>query len=77
MNLESRMVASEDIGRQILTYGERKPIEHFLKAVDEVTLEDLASLTEKIISSPLTLASFGDVTHVPGYESVSRKFHSK
>lgn len=77
MNLESRMVASEDIGRQILTYGERKPIEHFLKAVDEITLKDIAALTEKIISSPLTLASFGDVVHVPGYESVSRKFRSK
>ncbi|PKA59024.1 Mitochondrial-processing peptidase subunit alpha [Apostasia shenzhenica] len=77
MNLESRMVASEDIGRQILTYGERKPIEHFLKAVDEVTLKDIASLTEKIICSPLTMASWGDVIHVPGYDSVNQKFRSK
>ncbi|KAG0465406.1 hypothetical protein HPP92_019570 [Vanilla planifolia] len=77
MNLESRMVASEDIGRQILTYGERKPIEHFLKAVDEVTVEDIASLAERIISSPLTMASWGDVLHVPSYESVSRKFNTK
>ncbi|XP_020691123.1 mitochondrial-processing peptidase subunit alpha [Dendrobium catenatum] len=77
MNLESRMVASEDIGRQILTYGERKPIEHFLKAVDEVTVKDIASLSEKIISSPLTMASWGDVIHVPSYESVSRRFNFK
>ncbi|XP_008795498.2 mitochondrial-processing peptidase subunit alpha-like isoform X2 [Phoenix dactylifera] len=77
MNLESRMVASEDIGRQILTYGERKPIEHFLKALDEVTLEDITSISQKIISSPLTMASWGDVINVPSYESVSRKFHSK
>ncbi|KAG0463928.1 hypothetical protein HPP92_019997 [Vanilla planifolia] len=77
MNLESRMVASEDIGRQILTYGERKPIEHFLKAVYEVTVEDIASLAERIISSPLTMASWGDVLHVPSYESVSRKFNTK
>ncbi|KAJ0964753.1 hypothetical protein J5N97_025891 [Dioscorea zingiberensis] len=76
MNLESRMVVSEDIGRQILTYGERKPIEHFLKVVDEVTLKDITSLTEKIISSPLTMASWGDVLHVPSYESVSGKFRS-
>ncbi|THU52945.1 hypothetical protein C4D60_Mb10t09240 [Musa balbisiana] len=60
MNLESRMVASEDIGRQILTYGERKPVEHFLKVVDELTIKDLTSLAEKIISSPLTMASWGD-----------------
>ncbi|KAF8388889.1 hypothetical protein HHK36_025570 [Tetracentron sinense] len=60
MNLESRMVASEDIGRQILTYGERKPVEHFLKAVDEVTLKDITSIAQKIVSSPLTMASYGD-----------------
>ncbi|XP_020577824.1 mitochondrial-processing peptidase subunit alpha-like isoform X2 [Phalaenopsis equestris] len=77
MNLESRMVASEDIGRQILTYGERKPIDHFLKAVEEVTLHDIASLSEKIISSPLTFTSWGDVVHVPSYESVSGRFNSK
>ncbi|XP_058074113.1 mitochondrial-processing peptidase subunit alpha-like [Magnolia sinica] len=77
MNLESRMVASEDIGRQILTYGERKPIEHFLKAVDEVTLKDITSIGQKIISSPLTMASYGDVTKVPSYDSVDRKFHAK
>lgn len=84
-----QMVASEDIGRQILTYGERflypyktwtysciscldgndflvmnsqcrKPIEHFLKMLDEITLKDIASLAEKLISSPLTMASWGD-----------------
>ncbi|KAM0933615.1 putative quinol--cytochrome-c reductase, Mitochondrial processing peptidase [Dioscorea sansibarensis] len=77
MNLESRMVASEDIGRQILTYGERKPIEHFLKMLDEVTLKDIASFAEKLISSPLTMASWGDVIHVPSYESVSGKFRSR
>uniref|UniRef100_A0A5B6YHR0 Peptidase M16 C-terminal domain-containing protein n=2 Tax=Davidia involucrata TaxID=16924 RepID=A0A5B6YHR0_DAVIN len=77
MNLESRMVASEDIGRQILTYGERKPVEHFLKAVDEVTLKDIASISQKLISSPLTMASYGDVIYVPSYDAVSSKFHSK
>ncbi|RVX17034.1 Mitochondrial-processing peptidase subunit alpha [Vitis vinifera] len=60
MNLESRMIASEDIGRQILTYGERKPLEHFLKAVDEITLKDITTIAQRIISSPLTMASYGD-----------------
>ncbi|KAJ4960764.1 hypothetical protein NE237_020674 [Protea cynaroides] len=77
MNLESRAVASEDMGRQILTYGERKPVGHFLKAVDEVTLKDITSLAQKIISTPLTMASWGNVINVPSYESVSSKFHAK
>ncbi|XP_073150192.1 mitochondrial-processing peptidase subunit alpha-like [Henckelia pumila] len=77
MNLESRMVASEDIGKQILTYGERKPVEHFLKAVDEVTAQDIAKIVQKLLSSPLTMASYGDVLHLPSYEAVSSRFHSK
>ncbi|KAI3443691.1 hypothetical protein Pfo_000356 [Paulownia fortunei] len=77
MNLESRMVASEDIGKQILTYGERKPVEHFLKAVDEVTAQDIAKTVQKLLSSPLTMASYGDVLHLPSYDAVSSRFHSK
>ncbi|CAI0628512.1 unnamed protein product [Linum tenue] len=77
MNLESRMVASEDIGRQILTYSERKSVEHFLKAIDAVTEQDAAKLAQKLISSPLTMASYGDVINVPTYDSVSSKFKSK
>ncbi|XP_031267725.1 mitochondrial-processing peptidase subunit alpha-like [Pistacia vera] len=77
MNLESRMIVSEDIGRQILTYGERKPVDHFLKAVDAINLNDITNVGQKIISSPLTMASYGDVINVPSYESVSSKFRPK
>ncbi|KAK9697566.1 hypothetical protein RND81_08G045700 [Saponaria officinalis] len=77
MNLESRMVASEDIGRQILTYGERKPVDYYLKIIDEVKVKDITSIAEKLLSSPLTMASYGDVLYVPSYDSVSRLFHSK
>lgn len=38
----------------------RKPVEHFLKIVDEVSLKDIASIAKKLISSPLTMASHGD-----------------
>ncbi|XP_022723310.1 mitochondrial-processing peptidase subunit alpha-like isoform X2 [Durio zibethinus] len=77
MNLESRTIVAEDIGRQILTYGERKSIQSFLKMVDEVTPHDITDLAGKIISSPLTMASYGDVVNVPNYESVSSKFRAK
>ncbi|EEF48145.1 mitochondrial-processing peptidase subunit alpha [Ricinus communis] len=77
MNLESRIIVSEDIGRQILTYGKRKPLEDFLKIVDSVTLQDITQTAQKLISSPLTMASHGDVVNVPTYDSISRKFKSK
>ncbi|KAG1335331.1 putative Mitochondrial-processing peptidase subunit alpha [Cocos nucifera] len=66
-----QVVASKDIGWQILTYGERKPTDHFLKSIDEVTLKDISSFAEKILSSPHTMASWGDVVHVPSYDAVS------
>ncbi|KAJ0008462.1 hypothetical protein Pint_29605 [Pistacia integerrima] len=75
INLESRMIVSEDIGRQILTYGERKPVDHFLKGVDAITLNNITNIGQKIISSPLTMASYGDMIDAPSYESVSSKFH--
>ncbi|KAI6690102.1 hypothetical protein NL676_026930 [Syzygium grande] len=71
MNLESRMIVSEDIGRQILTFGERKPVEHFLKDVEKITLDDITSVARRVLSSPLTMASYGDVVHVPSYESIA------
>ncbi|XP_058091118.1 mitochondrial-processing peptidase subunit alpha-like isoform X3 [Magnolia sinica] len=76
MNLESRMIVTEDIGRQILTYGCRKPVQHFLRAIDELTLDDLATLAQKILSSPLTMGSWGDVDQVPSYASVSQHFRA-
>ncbi|PKU79304.1 Mitochondrial-processing peptidase subunit alpha [Dendrobium catenatum] len=60
MNLESRAIVAEDIGRQILTYGSRKPVEHFLRCLDELNLDDLTVLAQKIISSPLTMGCLGD-----------------
>ncbi|KAF3442943.1 hypothetical protein FNV43_RR16861 [Rhamnella rubrinervis] len=77
MNLESRVIASEDIGRQVLTYGKRMEVDHFLKAVDEITVKDIASTAQKLLSSPLTMASYGDVINVPSYDSVSSKFRTK
>lgn len=77
MNLESRAVVSEDIGRQILTYGERKSVEHFLNTVDAVTPNDIASIAQELVSSPLTMASYGNVCYVPSYDMVSRRFRLK
>ncbi|CAM0880161.1 unnamed protein product [Alopecurus aequalis] len=76
-NLESKASATEDMGRQVLAFGERKPVEHLLKIVDGVTLKDVSTLAEKIISSPLTMASHGNVLNVPAYETVRGKFSSK
>lgn len=39
-------------------------MEYFLKAVDELTLKDIASTAQRLLSSPLTMASYGDGTYL-------------
>lgn len=74
MNLESRVVVTEDIGRQILTYGSRKPVQEFIDGVNSLTLEDIHKIAGKILDTPLTMASWGDVVHVPRYDEISARF---
>ena len=35
-------------------------MEYFLKAVDEINLKDISSVAQKLLSSPLTMASYGN-----------------
>lgn len=76
MNLEYRSIVAEDIGRQILTYGSRKPVEHFLRCLDELTIDDLTVLAEKMLSSPLTMGCMGDVDCVPSCETIKLRFQA-
>ncbi|KAI4966341.1 hypothetical protein ZWY2020_041212 [Hordeum vulgare] len=75
-NLESKASTTEDMGRQALAFGERKPVEQLLKAVDAITLADVSTVAAKIISSPLTMASHGNVLSASAYETVRGKFSS-
>lgn len=74
MNLESRVVVTEDIGRQILTYGSRKSAQEFIDGVNKLTLDDIHKIAGKILSTPLTVSSWGDVVHVPRYDEISARF---
>nr|CAB3479542.1 unnamed protein product [Digitaria exilis] len=74
MNLESRVVVAEDIGRQLLTYGSRKPIDYFLECMEEITLDDITTFARKMLSSQPTMVSWGDVDKVPPYEFVCKRF---
>ncbi len=74
MNLESRAVVAEDIGRQVLTYGRRVPVEQFVAAVQALTAGELARAVAAALKSPPTLALLGDVAAAPRYDAVARRF---
>jgi processing peptidase subunit alpha len=74
MNLESRAVVSEDIGRQILTYGHRKPIADFVAEIKAIKASDIKTAVGKLLKSPPTMATLGDIANVPRYELVAKRF---
>jgi len=74
MNLESRAVVAEDIGRQLLTYGERKPPSTFLAEVERLQPADMAAAVAKLLKSAPSLAVVGDASALPRYEAIARRF---
>ncbi|XP_017257402.1 mitochondrial-processing peptidase subunit alpha [Daucus carota subsp. sativus] len=76
-NLESGVVELESMAKQVLMYGERIPLDQILETIDKISREDVAYVAQKLISSPLAMASLGEDFHVPAYESLSRLFHVK
>jgi len=73
MNLESKAIVTEDIGRQILTYGVRKAPSEFIADVQKVTAADLQACAAELLKSPLSMASIGDISKVPAYDLVSNR----
>jgi len=74
MNLESKAIVAEDIGRQILTYGERKSPQEFIAQVNALTTADIAAVAKKALASKPTLCMVGDLTSAPRYEQLSALF---
>ena len=74
MNLESKAIVAEDIGRQILTYGERKSPSEFIAQVNALTAADVAAVAKKCIASKPTLCMVGDLSSAPRYEQLKALF---
>ena len=73
--LESRLVLFEDIGRQILTYGEREDTASMCAKIDAVTKDDIQNLARRALTKPPTISSVGDdISNVPSYGEVRHWF---
>jgi processing peptidase subunit alpha len=72
MNLESRPILFEDIGRQVLTYGARTEPSELLKQIDAVTSADLNAVASALLKSPPSVVVYGDTTSVPRYDLIAK-----
>jgi processing peptidase subunit alpha len=74
MNLESRPVLFEDIGRQTLIYGARVPPEQLVKEIAAVSAADLKAVATTMLKTPPSVAVYGDTTCVPRYDLIAKQF---
>ena len=52
MNLESRMVELEDLGRQVQVHGRRVPVSEMVKKIEEVSMRDLRPVSYTHLTLP-------------------------
>jgi len=72
--LESSSSRAEQIARQILIHGRVLPIPELIERVEGVEIADLQAMVEKVLMSPLSLATVGPILNVARFEAVAGKF---
>uniref|UniRef100_M3ZM28 Mitochondrial-processing peptidase subunit alpha n=2 Tax=Xiphophorus maculatus TaxID=8083 RepID=M3ZM28_XIPMA len=77
MNLESRPVIFEDVGRQVLSTGKRKLPHELCDLISSVTASDIKRVTTKMLRSKPAVAALGDLTELPTYEHIQAALSSK
>jgi len=74
MNLESRPILFEDIGRQVLTYGKHIKPADLVSQIEKVTAADINKAAAIMLKSPLSVVVHGDTTSVPSYTVLQKQF---
>ncbi|XP_061586501.1 mitochondrial-processing peptidase subunit alpha [Cololabis saira] len=77
MNLESRPVIFEDVGRQVLSTGKRKLPHELCDLISNVTAGDIKRVTTKMLRGKPAVAALGDLAELPSYEHIQAALSSK
>lgn len=72
--LESSSARAEQLARQILIHGRVFTAQELIEKVEQVTAADLQALVERLLVSPLSLATVGPILQVARFEAVAEKF---
>lgn len=74
MQLESRTVKMEDMGRQMLTFGKVTSAKELAAQIDAVTAEDLQRVAQAMLKTKPSLSAHGDLTNLPRYDEIAARF---
>lgn len=77
MNLESRPVVFEDIGRQVLATGHRKRPEEFIQQINLIKSEDVQRIASRMLRSKPSVVGLGDNRKLPDYKSIESALLSR
>ncbi|XP_043913802.1 mitochondrial-processing peptidase subunit alpha [Protopterus annectens] len=77
MNLESRPVIFEDVGRQVLATGTRKLPHELCNLINNVKPNDIKRVATKMLRNKPAVAALGDLTELPTYEHIQAALTSK
>uniref|UniRef100_A0A8I6GHY3 Mitochondrial-processing peptidase subunit alpha n=1 Tax=Rattus norvegicus TaxID=10116 RepID=A0A8I6GHY3_RAT len=77
MNLESRPVIFEDVGRQVLATHSRKLPHELCTLIRNVKPEDIKRVASKMLRGKPAVAALGDLTDLPTYEHIQAALSSR
>ncbi|CAB3237146.1 unnamed protein product [Arctia plantaginis] len=70
MNLEARPVVFEDVGRQVLATGKRKPPSFFINEIEKITADDITRVARRMLSTRPAVAARGKLANLPSFEEI-------
>jgi len=77
MNLESRVIVFEDIGRQVLGLNKRKSPRELFESIENVTVDDIKRVSSRMLASKPSVAALGNLSSLPKYEDVQHAFSNR
>lgn len=63
------------LSSQVMTFGERYPMEHFIGIINNLSRKELVDELQAVLKTKPTLVAHGNTRSIPTYDRVAQRFH--